>query len=97
MVLSADELKAFEELERHHTEQVGSSRSPRFPRRIPLAFVVLWWIAVLTVILGAVRPGLGMAVAVGMGWLLWRYLPTLGDMLEDASEAVDDGDNRAPH
>jgi hypothetical protein len=94
MVLSADELKAFEELERHHTEQVGSSRSPRFPRRIPLAFVVLWWIAVLTVILGAVRPGLGMAVAVGMGWLLWRYLPALGDWLEDASDVADHGATR---
>jgi hypothetical protein len=35
-----------------------------------------------------------MAVAVGMGWLLWRYLPTLGDWLEDASDVADDGDTR---
>jgi hypothetical protein len=95
-VLCADEQKALEELERNHTEQVGASRSPRFSRNTPLAFIVLWWIAVLTVIVGAVRPGLGMAVAVALGWLLWRYLPTLGDMLQDASEVADDGDNRDP-
>jgi len=58
-----------------------------------LAFVVLWWISVLTVIAGAILPGMGMAAAVGLGWLLWRYLPTLADMLQAASEVVDDGDN----
>jgi ABC-type uncharacterized transport system permease subunit len=55
-----------------------------------LAFVVLGWIAVLTVIVGAVRPGVAMAAAVGLGWLLWRYLPTLGDKLQDASGVADD-------
>jgi hypothetical protein len=66
-----------------------------------LAFVVLWWISVATVIVGAILPGailpgMGMAAAVGLGWLLWRYVPTLGDMLEAASEVNDDGDNRDP-
>jgi hypothetical protein len=88
-VLSVDEQKAFAEFERQHTNP-----SPRFPRRTPPAFVVLWWIALLTVLVGAVLPGLGMAVAVGLGWLLWRYLPALGDMLEEASEVADDRDNR---
>jgi len=58
-----------------------------------LALVVLWWISVLTVIAGAILPGLGMAAAVGLGWLLWRYQPTLGDMLQAASDVADDGDN----
>ena len=37
-----------------------------------------------------------MAFAVGFGWLLWRYLPELGDMLEAASDVADDGDTRDP-
>jgi hypothetical protein len=37
-----------------------------------LAFVVLWWISVSTMIVGAILPGMGMAAAVGLGWLLWR-------------------------
>jgi hypothetical protein len=61
-----------------------------------LSFVVLWWISMLTMIVGAILPGMGMAAAVGLGWLLWRYVPTLGDMLEAASEVNDDGDNRDP-
>jgi hypothetical protein len=61
--------------------------------KTPVAFVVLWWISVLTVIAGAVLPGMGMAAAVGLGWLLWRYLPTSADMLQAESEVVDDGDN----
>jgi hypothetical protein len=28
--------------------------------------------------------------------LLWRYVPELGDILEAASEASDDADDRAP-
>jgi hypothetical protein len=91
-VLSADEQKAFDELQRHHTEQVGRSRSPRSQRKTPLAFVVLWWVSVFTVIFGAVLPGMGLAAAVGLGWLLWRYLPELGDMLEAASDVADDDD-----
>jgi hypothetical protein len=51
---------------------------------------------VLTVIVGAILPGLGMAAAVGLGWVLWRYMPELGDMLEPASDVADDGDNRDP-
>jgi uncharacterized membrane protein len=61
-----------------------------------LGFVVLWWISVLTVIVGAILPGMGMAVAVGLGWLLWRYVPTLADMLEAASDVADDDDDRDP-
>jgi hypothetical protein len=95
-VLSAGGQTAFDELQRHDTEQVGSARSPRSQRKTPLAFVVLWWVSVLTVTAGAVRPGLGMAFAVGLGWLLWRYLPELGDMLEAASDVADDGDDRDP-
>ena len=59
-----------------------------------MAFVVLWWVSVLAVIVGANLPGLGMAAAVGLGWLLWRFLPGLGDMSEAASDAPDDGDGR---
>ena len=44
-------------------------------------FIVLWWISILTVILGAILAGLGIAAVVGLGWLLWRYLPALGDLL----------------
>jgi hypothetical protein len=86
LVLSADEHKAFAEL-RRNTEQVGAARPSR---KTPLGFVVLWGISVLTVIVGATLPGIGMAVAVGLGWLLWRYVPTLADMLEAASEVSDD-------
>jgi hypothetical protein len=95
-VLSADEEKTFDDLQRHHTEQVGATRSLRSQRKTPLAFVVLWWVSVLTVIVGAILPGLGMAAAVGLGWVLWRYMPELGDMLEAASDVADDGDNRDP-
>jgi len=91
-VLSADEHKAFDE-RRRNTEQVGTTRPPR---ETPLGFVVLWWISVLTVIVGAILPGMGMAVAVGLGWLLWRYVPTLADMLEAASDVADDDDDRDP-
>ena len=46
----------------------------------------------MTVIVGAILLGISMAVAVGLGWLLWRYVPTLADMLEAASEVADDDD-----
>ena len=91
-MLCADEQKAFDEL-RRNTEQVSATRPPR---KTPLGFVVLWWISVLTVIVGAILPGIGMAAAVGLGWLLWRYVPTLADMLEAASEVADDDDYRDP-
>ena len=87
-MLSADEQKGFGKL-RRHTKHVGATRPPR---KTPLGFVVLWWISALTVIVGAILPGMGMAVAVGLGWLLWRYVPTLADMLEAASDVADDDD-----
>jgi hypothetical protein len=69
---------------------------PTLPKRkAPLVFVVLWWISVLTVIVGAILLGICMAVAVGQGWLLWCYVPTLADMLEAASEMAD-YDSRDP-
>jgi hypothetical protein len=94
VVLRADEQKAFAELQPHHRDHVGTTRSPRARRKAPLAFVVLWWVSVLTVIVGAILPGLGMAAAVGLGWLLWRYVPGLGDLSEAASDAPGDGDDR---
>jgi hypothetical protein len=96
VVLSADERKAFDELRRHHTEQGKATLSSRSQRQAPPAFVVLWWVSVLTVIVGAILPGMGMAAAVGLGWLLWRYLPELGDMVKAASDLAGDGDNRDP-
>jgi hypothetical protein len=56
-----------------------------------LAFVVLMWVSVLAVIVGASLPALGMAAAVGIGWLLLRYLPGLADTPEAASDAPRDG------
>jgi hypothetical protein len=94
-VLSTDEQKAVGEL-RRHPEHLGSARPPRSGRKTPLAFVVLWWISVLTVIAGAILPGMGMAAAVGLGWLLWRYLPTSEGMSEAAPGVADDGDDRDP-
>jgi len=88
----ADEQKGFGEL-RKNTEQVEPSRPPR---KTPFGFVVLWWISVLTVIVGAILPGIGMAAVVGLAWLLWRYAPTLVDMLEAAAEVADDDDYRDP-
>ena len=38
------------------------------------------------IVAGAHRPGLGMAFAVVFGWLLWRFLPAVGDVLVDAAE-----------
>jgi uncharacterized membrane protein len=93
-VLSADEQRVFDQIQRHHAERVGTTRSPHSQRKTPLAFVVLWWVSVLTVIVGAILPGLGMAAAVGLGWLLWRYVPGLGDLSEAASDAPGDGDDR---
>jgi hypothetical protein len=93
-VLSADEQNAFDEIQRHNTAHMGAPRSPRSQRETPLAFVVLWWVSVLTVIVGAILPGMGMAAAVGLGWLVWRYLPELGDTLEAASDVADDDDTR---
>jgi hypothetical protein len=96
VVLSADEQRVFDQIQRHHAERVETTRSPHSQRKTPLAFVVLWWVSVLTVIVGAILPGMGMAAAVGFGWLIWRYLPELGDMLEAASDVADDGDTRDP-
>ena len=93
-MLSVDEQKAVAELQPQHTDHVGTTRSPRARRKAPLAFVVLWWVSVLSVIVGANLPGLGMAAAVGLGWLLWRYLPGMGDMSEAVSDAPGDGDDR---
>ena len=95
-MLSPGEQKAFDELQHHYTARGGDLRPPRSRRRTPSAFVVLWWVSLLTVIVGAAVPGLAMAAAVGLGWLLWRYVPELGDILEAASEASDDADDRAP-
>jgi hypothetical protein len=95
-VLSPGEQKACDELQRHYADRGGDLRPPRSRRRTPSAFVVLWWVSLLTVIVGATVPGLAMAATVGLGWLLWRYMPELGDILEAASEASDDADDRAP-
>jgi len=95
-VLSPGEEKAFDELQRHYTDGSDDLRPPRSPRRTPSAFVVLWWISLLLVIVGATVPGLAMAAAVGLGWLLWRYVPEWGDFVEAASEASDDAEDRAP-
>ncbi len=95
-MLSADEQRVVDQIERHNAERIGTTRSPHSQRKTPLAFVVLWWVSVLTVIVGAILPGMGMAAAVGLGWLIWRYLPELGDMLEAASDVDDDGDTRHP-
>ena len=95
-MLSPDEQKAFFELLRQHTEESGDVRPPRPRRTTPWTFIVLWWISILTVILGAIVAGLAIAAVVGLGWLLWRYLPALGDLLESASEAADDADDRDP-
>jgi hypothetical protein len=97
VVLSTDEQKAFCEPQRHHADQVEATRAHHSQRKTPLAFVVLWWVGVLTVIIGGLLPGMGMAAAVGLGWLLWRYMPELGDMVQAASDVGDDGDNRDPH
>ena len=48
----------------------------------------------LSVIVGANLPGLGMAAAVVLGWLLWRYLPGMADMSDAVSDAPGDGDDR---
>jgi hypothetical protein len=97
VVLSAGQQPVIEELQRHDGEQVRPARSPRSRPKTPVAFVVLWWVSVLTVIVGPTRPGLGMAFAVGFGWVLWRYLPELGNVLESSSDVDDDGDNPDPH
>jgi hypothetical protein len=96
VVLSTDERTARDELQRCDVDGRGSARSPRSGRGFPPAFVLLTGVSVLTVIVGAVRPGLGMAFAVGLGWLLWRYLPALGDMVEAASDVDDDADPEHP-
>jgi hypothetical protein len=96
-VLSTGEQTARDELQRSDVEQWGPARSPRSRRLIPLAFVLLGGVSVLTMTVGGIRPGLGMAFAVGFGWLLWRYLPVLGDMLDAASDVDDDADNCDPH
>jgi hypothetical protein len=44
-----------------------------------LGFVVLMWVSVLSVIVGADLPGFGLAAAVGVGWLLLRFLPGVAD------------------
>jgi hypothetical protein len=92
-VLSDVEQKAASERKPRRADHVESTPTPRARRKAPLAFVVLWWVSVLAVIVGAKLPGLGMAAAVGLGWLLWRYLPGMGDMPHAASDAPDDGDD----
>jgi len=93
-VLSPGEQKAFDELRRHHTEDSGDLRPLRSRRRTPGAFIVLWWVSILTVILGEIVAGLAIAAVVGLGWLLWRHLPALGDLLQSASEVADAADDR---
>jgi hypothetical protein len=95
-VLSPHEQEAVDELLRHHPEESGDLRPQRSRRTTPWTFVVLWWISILTVILGPIVVGLAIAAVVGLGWLLWRYLPAVGDLLEDASEVTDDADDRDP-
>ena len=93
-MLSAVEQKAVAERQPRHRDHVGITRSPHARRKAPLAFVVLWWVSVLSVIVGAKLPGLGMAAAVGLGWLLLRFLPGVADASEAASDAPGAGDDR---
>jgi hypothetical protein len=88
VVLSA-EPKAVHEPQRHYTDGVGGPRPPRPRRRTPLPFNVLWWVSVLTMIFGAVLPGLAMAGAVGLGWLVWRYTAQSGEALGAGPEVAD--------
>lgn len=78
-MLSVGEQKSVAELERQDTLSARGTRPPRSRRKTPLAFVVLMWVSVVAVIVGANLPGLGMAAAVGLGWLLLRFLPGLED------------------
>ncbi len=69
------------------TEGTGGPPTHPAPRRkTPSAFVVLLGISALTVLLGAPLAGVGMAVAVVLGWLLWRYVPEV----EDTADATSD-------
>lgn len=85
-MLSVGEQKTLVEPQRRDPGRVEVPRPRRSRPKAPLAFVVLWWFSVLAVIVGANLPALGMAAAVGLGWLLLRYLPGL----EDTSEAASD-------
>ena len=78
-MLSVKEQQSVAVRRRPDLDPVAIARSPRPRRRTPLAFVVLLWICVLSVIVGAELPGLGMAAAVGVGWLLLRFLPGLAE------------------
>jgi hypothetical protein len=69
------------------------ARRGRARPRTPTAFVVVLFISVLAVIGGAVWPGLGMAVAVALGWSIWRYVPSVAD-LADAADPGDDEEER---
>ena len=96
-MLSVGGQQAIHEPQCHDEKLVRRARSPHSRPKTPFMFVVMWWVSIVTVIVGATRLGLGMAFAVVFGWLLWRYLPELGDVLETASDVENDGDDRDPH
>ncbi len=69
------------------TEGTGGPPTHPVPRRkTPSAFVVLLGVSALMVLLGATLAGIGMAVAVVLGWLLWRYVPEVEGLSDAASD-----------
>jgi hypothetical protein len=78
-VFSLHDQHVLDEARRHHTAHVAAHRSLRSRPKTPVAFAVLGWVSVFTVVVGAVLPGLAMAAAVGLGWLMWRYVSPRSD------------------
>lgn len=81
-MLANDEQDLFNAMHRYQADRMAA-RSQRDERRTPMAFVVLAWVSAVAVIFGAILPGLAMAAAVGLGWLMWRYAsPRAADSLD---------------
>jgi hypothetical protein len=74
------------------TRTADSSGHPSFATAPPSEDITRQhrrWASVLTVIFGAVLPGLVTAAAVGLGWLVWRYTAQSGGALEAGLEVAD--------
>jgi hypothetical protein len=75
-MLNEHEQRLWDEIERTYRAEEAASRRDR--TELPAPIIGGAWAAVMLVVFGVPAAGAAIAVATGLIWLMWRFLPQLG-------------------